>query len=77
MSGYILDFYCIAEKVAVELDGGQHGEPKAQDYDAKRTAVLSASGIQMLRFWDDEILKSPDAVAEYIYNYLTARRPSP
>ena len=37
---YILDFYCPAEKLAVELDGEVHNSVSAQEYDRERTMFL-------------------------------------
>jgi very-short-patch-repair endonuclease len=74
---YILDFYCVEKRLAVELDGGQHSEPAAVQYDSRRADQLARLGIQILRFWDDELLKYPDAVADEIYRHLTKEKPSP
>lgn len=62
---YILDFYCVEEKLAVELDGGQHGE--AVDYDEQRDNWLRAQGIRVLRFWNNQMLTETEAVMEVIY----------
>ena len=43
---YILDFYCCAAGLAVELDGGQHYEDADKTYDERRTAYLQQQGIQ-------------------------------
>jgi very-short-patch-repair endonuclease len=77
MAGYILDFYCVTAKLAVELDGGQHSDPAAKEYDHKRTQTLCECGVEVLRFPDDELLKYSDAVAEAIYDRLISRMPSP
>ena len=37
---YILDFYCAAAKLAIELDGSQHYEEKGKRYDENRGAWL-------------------------------------
>ena len=37
---YIVDFYCYKAKLAVELDGSQHCEPKGIAYDGRRTAFF-------------------------------------
>ena len=37
---FILDFYCAAVKLAIELDGSQHYTPQGQDYDSERTAFF-------------------------------------
>ncbi len=54
---YILDFYCPASKLAVELDGSQHNRTEAREYDAARSEFLNAHGIEVIRFWNDEILR--------------------
>jgi very-short-patch-repair endonuclease len=51
---YILDFYCPAAKLAVELDGGQHNQGKNKEYDEFRSEYLKAHGIEVIRFWDNE-----------------------
>ena len=55
---YILDFYCAAAKLAVELDGSQHYDPDKQWYDRKRTAYLNNIGIEVLRFSNSDVLQN-------------------
>jgi very-short-patch-repair endonuclease len=73
---YILDFYCVQHRVAIELDGGQHDDPKALKYDQERTNRLNDLGITVLRFWDNDVLKSLDSVADEILRCVESR-PSP
>jgi len=40
VGSYILDFYCGAAKLAVELDGSQHYESEAIEYDKTRTRSM-------------------------------------
>jgi very-short-patch-repair endonuclease len=61
---YILDFYCKQTKLAIELDGGQHQEQVT--YDDRRTAQLNATGIKVIRFWNNEVLTLPEQVLEEI-----------
>src|SRR2546421_1623438 len=68
VAGYVLDFYCIEARLTVELDGGQHNEPKAKAYDGLRTQRLSDLNIGVIRFSDYEMLKDSETVAETIYN---------
>jgi very-short-patch-repair endonuclease len=70
---YILDFYCDAAKLAVELDGGQHNSEEGRAQDEIRTSFLASRGIQVIRFWNDVVLTETDAVLEAIHNALTAR----
>jgi len=51
--GFVVDFYCAAHRLAVEIDGGVHDEPDQRAWDAERTVLLSRSGITVLRFADD------------------------
>ena len=53
---YILDFYCPTVKLAVEWDGGQHTQSGTREYDAARSEYLKAQGIDVMRFWDNEVL---------------------
>lgn len=59
---YILDFYCPEKKLAVELDGGQHNQSEGREYDAIRTNYLNAHGVEVVRFWNNEVLVEIDAV---------------
>jgi len=67
---YILDFYCQETKLAIELDGGQHNSPEEMIYDQERTCYLSALGIRVLRFWNNEVLNNPEGVLQVIWNLL-------
>ena len=63
---YILDFYCAAAKLAIELDGSQHYETDGQQYDEKRDAWLESQGIQVLRFSNTDVLRNLDGVCQAI-----------
>ena len=47
---YILDFYCVEEWLAVELDGEVHRNDAAAAYDHNRKLYLSQAGIKVIRF---------------------------
>lgn len=68
VAGYIVDFACVAKRIAIELDGGQHLE--AQEYDEMRTAVLERQGYRVLRFWNDDVLLRTQEVLEVIWRAL-------
>lgn len=72
---YIVDFYCSAAKLVIELDGAQHGEDKAVAYDAARTEWLEARGLQVLRIWNHELFEYPEEVLERIWRTLKDRAP--
>ena len=50
----VLDFYCADAKLAVELDGFQHGLPAEVQRDNVREKVLAEQGIETLRFWNHQ-----------------------
>jgi very-short-patch-repair endonuclease len=47
---YIVDFYCPAARLVVELDGYSHGFDKQIAYDAARQRWLEFQGYTVLRF---------------------------
>ena len=57
---YVVDFYCHAAKLVVELDGKQH--EWFADYDAGRTEILERLGIRVIRFTNEEVCADLDAV---------------
>jgi very-short-patch-repair endonuclease len=61
---FVLDFYCQELKLAVELDGGQHNQDAEVRRDAGRTAELERRGVQVVRYWNDEVLKQTESVLE-------------
>lgn len=68
---FILDFYCETLHLAIEVDGGGHLEPEQEQYDAARTQTLNDLGIQVLRFWNNDVLERTDLVLEEIHNAIT------
>ena len=70
IAGYIVDFYCVRYRLAIELDGGQHADPNALRYDERRTRDLNELGIRVLRFWDHDLLKDTALVADEIFRRL-------
>jgi len=65
---YTVDFVAIAERLVVELDGGQHALQQARD--DRRTAYLNQQGYRVLRFWNNEVLDNPDGVLLRIQAFL-------
>nr|WP_295883647.1 DUF559 domain-containing protein [uncultured Devosia sp.] len=57
---YILDFYCAALKLCVEVDGPVHDEQVERD--ERRTAWLNKEGLTVIRFSADEVETRPAAI---------------
>ena len=67
---YIVDFVCFARNLIVEIDGGQHVDRQA--YDEARTAWLRRDGFHVLRFWNDDVLRSIELVLDEVLRGLDA-----
>jgi very-short-patch-repair endonuclease len=64
IAGFVADFLCDETKLVVEVDGGQH--MKRSENDLARTKVLNATGFEVLRFWNSDVLENIDGVLEKI-----------
>ena len=65
ISDYIVDFACVEQHVAIEVDGGQHNREQI-DYDSERTVKIEAQGYRVLRFWNNDVLQDIESVLEVI-----------
>ena len=66
VGSYIVDFYCYQARLVVELDGSQHCEPNAVEYDRNRTAYLQKQGLLVMRFSNLDVITQFRAVCEAI-----------
>jgi very-short-patch-repair endonuclease len=75
IEGFIVDFYCDAAKLAIELDGSVHEEQ--WQYDESRDAAIHRSGVRVLRI-SNEALHDVEAVIECLREALpSAGKPNP
>ena len=77
---YTLDFYCLAAKIAVEIDGSGHGYLLREKYDRARDEFLASIGISVLRFWNHQVRQELDSILKAIWFALEQRcsgNPSP
>jgi len=72
---YVVDFACLARRLIIEVDGGQHAGRVTQD-DA-RTAWLERQGFHVLRFWNNEVLGNIEGVFDVISAHLASEVPPP
>lgn len=70
IKNYIVDFYCAAEKLVIELDGAVHQSPKAQKYDKKRTEILNELGYTVIRFENKMVFENLESVLSEISEHF-------
>ena len=70
---YILDFYCAAAKLAIEIDGAVHNEPKQIAHDRRRTAWLHERGVRVVRLSAVSVMTDQAAVVDFIYDVVRSR----
>ena len=49
IGNYVVDFYCPAARLVIELQGSSHDHEKQFDYDDRRQAWLESKGYRVLR----------------------------
>ena len=54
IDGFIVDFYCHQANLVIELDGPIHDTQQAAD--AEREAILTRTGLTVLRFTNREVM---------------------
>ncbi|MBO5545094.1 MAG: DUF559 domain-containing protein, partial [Bacteroidales bacterium] len=71
---YIVDFYCRAAALVVELDGQQHEELDQHYADQVRDRKLEAEGLRVLRFRNQEVRYHLGRVCSAIEDAVTCPR---
>src|SRR5829696_8521290 len=74
---FVVDFVCFDHKIIIEVDGGQ---PNENPSDILRDQWLRSQGFQVLRFWNNDVLKNTDVVLGEVLKTLSSaeiRSPSP
>jgi very-short-patch-repair endonuclease len=66
VGSYILDFYCPEQRLAIEVDGGQHADVYGQQHDTDRDEYLKDSNIRVIRFWNNDVLQKIEGVGRKI-----------
>jgi len=66
IGNFIVDFYCSALKLVIEVDGATHLENHDINYNRKRTGELEKLGLKVLRFYNDDIFNGLNEVINII-----------
>ena len=77
IGNYIVDFYCDAAKLVIELDGSQHFEEKGISYDTERTKYLEGLGLAVLRIPNNEGFGNFEGVCMFIHRMIQRRIKNP
>ena len=72
IQGFIVDFYCHQAGLVVEVDGDIHDLQKEED--ERREKVLSALGLRVVRFGNDEVINNLSAVVGKVKDLLENAR---
>jgi len=70
---YVLDFYVLELKLAIEIDGIAHDMGDRPDRDETRDQWIESQGVRMLRIAAKDVLANPVAVADSIVRLCTER----
>lgn len=70
IGNYIVDFYCPAAKIIIEVDGSQHYRMEGLRKDKIRDEYLLKHGFKILRFNDLDVLKNIEGVFDSILEEL-------
>ena len=58
LHGFVVDFYCVAERLVVELEGDAHDANDQRAYDDARAAFLEAAGHRVVRIRNRDVTRA-------------------
>jgi len=58
LHGFIVDFYCLSERLVVELEGDVHDARDQQAYDDARATFLEAAGYRVIRVRNRDLTRA-------------------
>ena len=64
---YVVDFYCNALELVIEVDGDIHSDRIVKMEDEQKTIDLLAEGYFILRFTNDQVINNINQVMKKIY----------
>ncbi len=74
IDNFIVDFYCHELMLVIELDGITHDSECALAKDSRRQRKLEALGIEVMRFYDNDVYNNLEGVVWKINNWVDSRR---
>jgi very-short-patch-repair endonuclease len=74
VGAFVIDFYTVEIKLAIEIDGDSHFGDGAEVADRARQSLIESSGIRVLRFTNRQVSEELDAVIEAISQMICTLR---
>ena len=74
IGNYIVDFCCDSFRIIIELDGSQHYEEKAIEYDNKRSKYLEHMGYKVIRFTNTDVDNCFNSICETIMSIIKEKK---
>ena len=68
IGNFIVDFYCPALQLVIEVDGGIHEYQELKDQ--KREECLKSLGCKVIRFGVPQVLEHPDQVKQRLKEFI-------
>ncbi len=74
IASYIVDFYCPAAGIVIELDGSQHYTDEGRAADTNRDEYMKKVGLRVIRFRSSDVFDNIDGVLQKIHESLPESR---
>lgn len=62
IDNFIVDFYCAALRLVIEVDGKYHASAEAQARDGDRTRILESYGLRVIRFTNEQVFSDLEGI---------------
>jgi very-short-patch-repair endonuclease len=70
---YIVDFFCPTLNLVIEIDGSQHYEEVALEYDARRTEYFESLALKVIRLTNIDIDRNFNGVCEMLDEIIAGK----
>jgi very-short-patch-repair endonuclease len=77
VGAFVIDFYTVEIKLAIEIDGDSHFSDGAEIADRERQSFIESSGIRFLRFTNRQVYEELDGIIEAISEMIYTLRKLP
>ena len=67
---FIVNFYCAALKLVIEVDGESHFTEVGEAHDLERSQVLEGYGLTVMRFTNRAVMENFEEVCQQIWAML-------